>query len=116
VTGVTVVLKDDQEKMNIGEMRSRIGKGDLTKGFRRMKGEGLCLSQADSCVGVGNAINFLLSTTALGHSHPHWQRTESHNRTFLRSTLLTAHDRIPHSSSPIANPIQTWIRKQGLIL
>ena len=28
------------------------------------------------------------------HSHPHWQRTESHNRGFFRSALHTAHDLI----------------------
>ena len=51
-------------------------------------------SQADFFVGAGNAISFPRSTPALCHSHPHWQRTESHNRGFLRSALHTAHDLI----------------------
>ena len=51
--------------------------------------------QADFAVVAGNWISFPRSATALlCHSHPHWQRTESHNRAFLRSPLHTAHDRI----------------------
>jgi hypothetical protein len=44
--------------------------------------------------GAGNAISFPRSVPALCHSHPHWQRTESHKRGFLRSALQTAHDLI----------------------
>ena len=51
-------------------------------------------SQADFAVGAGNTISFPRSTTALCHSHPHWQRTESHNLGFLRSALHIAHDLI----------------------
>ena len=55
-------------------------------------------SQADFLIEGGNWISssrFLpQSPTALFHSHPHWQRTESHNRGFLRSALHRAHDLI----------------------
>lgn len=39
------------------------------------------------------------------HSHPHWQRTESHNRSFFKSALQTAHDLIHIAMLP--NPIGT---------
>lgn len=45
-------------------------------------------------VGAGKATTFPRSTPALCHSHPHWQRTESHNLGFLRSALQIAHDLI----------------------
>src|SRR5580765_6245758 len=56
--------------------------------------------RAGFCVGAGNAISPPHSTTALCHSHPHWQRTESDNRGFLRSALHTAHDLIHMVFSP----------------
>ena len=45
-------------------------------------------------------MSFPRSTTALCHSHPHWQHTESDNRGFLRSALHTAHDLIHMVFSP----------------
>src|SRR5664279_1358584 len=51
-------------------------------------------THADFFAGAGKAIGFLRSTPALCHSHPHSQRTESHNRAFLRSALQIAHDLI----------------------
>ena len=56
--------------------------------------------RAGFCVGAGNAICPPHSTTALCHSHPHWQQTESDNRGFLRSALHTAHDLIHMVFSP----------------
>jgi hypothetical protein len=58
------------------------------------RARGYVYSQADFFVGTGNAISFPRSSPALFHSHPHWQRTESHNRGFFRNALHTAHDLI----------------------
>jgi hypothetical protein len=64
-------------------------------------GEGRVYSQADFFVDARNSISFPRSSAWPSHSHPHWQRMESHNRAFLRSALHTAHDLIhmifPHS-------------------
>jgi len=51
-------------------------------------------AQADFFVCAGNTMTFARCAPALCHSQPHWQRTESHNRGFLRSALHTAHDLI----------------------
>lgn len=59
-----------------------------------VKGRGSRFTQADFLVGAGKATTFPRSTPALCHSHPHWQRTESHNLGFLRSALQIAHDLI----------------------
>ena len=58
------------------------------------RARGYVYSQADFFVGTGNAISFPRSSPAPFHSHPHWQRTESHNRGFFRIALHTAHDLI----------------------
>ena len=50
--------------------------------------------QADFFVGAGNTISLPRFSPALCHSHPHWQRTESHKRGFFRSALHMAHDLI----------------------
>jgi len=51
-------------------------------------------SQADFFVEGRNSIRFPRSSGWPSHSHPHWQRMESHNRAFLRSALHNAHDLI----------------------
>jgi hypothetical protein len=55
---------------------------------------GRVYSQADFCVATGNPISFSQTAPALCHSHPHWQRTESHNRGFFKNALHIAHDLI----------------------
>lgn len=94
-------------------------------GFRRspFRARGYVYSQADFFVGAGNAISFPRScprsSPALCHSHPHWQRTESHNRGFFRSALHTAHDLIHmvllhrESDRDLDSPIATGLSIDG---
>src|SRR5579863_1792236 len=56
--------------------------------------------QADFLVGAGTTISLPRFSSALCHSHPHWQRTESHKRGFFRSALHMAHDLIHMAFSP----------------
>ena len=60
----------------------------------RTGGFGAVYAQADFFVEGRNSMRFPRSSACPSHSHPHWQRIESHSRGFLRSALQMAHDLI----------------------
>jgi hypothetical protein len=91
--------------------------------------EGIHLSSFRKLLGMWNSMIFAILgqssyasfpgqlVCATCHSHPHWQRTESHGLNFFKSALHTAHERI-HINRPPAkldSPEGAWGRHTAVI-
>ncbi|MGB8063919.1 MAG: hypothetical protein WCF26_18640, partial [Candidatus Sulfotelmatobacter sp.] len=79
---------------------SRLATQTVAEFYPRRSKPNLDKSEADFFVGAGNTISLPRFSPALCHSHPHWQRTESHKHGFFRSALHMAHDLIHMAFSP----------------